>query len=179
MSAPLAAGDSGRRRHVGALAVSLAMDGLGAVAFAATLVLIANRPPAVTRGNGFFADPLPAVTLLGAATLVVGAGAVAVVSLVREPLQNRRGRRAIRIGIFNAVLIPFLGVINGAFSLAGNPLPEGWGQPLVPLWIASGVASILLGLLSGEPDHRGALLVPALIGIAALTFWLGELLSGH
>ena len=155
------------------------MDVVAVFAFVVTLVLIANRAPATARGNGFFADPLPALTMLGAASLVVGAGLLALVSLLREPLHGRRGTWAIRLGVFNALLMPVLGLVTEFATVVGSPLPTGWGEPLVPLWVATALGAVALGAVADERRHRGLLMLPALLGAAVLTFWLGEVLSPH
>lgn len=172
-----------RRRPVSALASALLLDALAIALFVVTQALVAQRMShpdhSSYAGRGFFADPLPALCLLAAAGSAVAGGVVAAVSLWADRLATQRGRWAVRLAIFNFLITPLMGAVAGLFSLAGHPLPIGWGQPFVPFWVLSGFGAVALGLGSGEPRHRGALLLPAVLGGAVFTFWLGEILAPH
>ncbi len=70
-----------------------------------------------------------------------------------------------------------LSVVGGAW-LVGYDLPEGWGQPIAPVWMAAGVAARSSASSPG-PGQRGILVVPFMIGALVLTFWIGEILVPH
>ena len=171
------------RRTISALTVALLLDGLAVALFMATQVLVAQHMPrsgnTVEAGRGFFADPLPAFSLLAAASSAVAGGVVAAASIYTDRFATPRGRWAVRLGILNFLITPLMGTVAGLFSVAGHPLPIGWGEPFVPFWVVSGFGAVVLGLTAGEPKHRGALLLPAVFGGAVLTFWLGEILAPH
>jgi hypothetical protein len=120
------------------------------------------------------------VLRLGAATVAIAAGVVATVSLVRSPLRSRAGRWATGLALGNALFLPVVGGVGAAGAwLVGQNLPEGWGQPMVPLWMAAGVAAAILGIVADERGRRGVLVVPFMFGALVLTFWLGEVLVPH
>jgi hypothetical protein len=165
----------GHRHRPTAVTATLALDAVGAAMIGLAVSHAATDGPR----EGFFDDLAPALLLLGGATLIVLAGVVAVVALVRGPLRTRVGRCGTIAAIAGAVLIP--GAEGAAALVAwvvGAHLPEGWGEPIAPVWLASNVLAITLGLVAREPGRRGLLLLPAVVGAFVLTFWVGELLGG-
>ncbi len=172
-------GGGAEPRRLSALAAAIGLD------LVAVLVFVVFSTVVVARRDGggretFFSDPLPAVLVLAAATAAVAAGMVAAVSLARTPLRTRAGRWATRLATANALLLPVVGLsVEGVAWLAGANLPDGWGQPIVPAWIATGFAAAILGVVAKEPGRRGLLVVPLMLGAFVLTFWLGEILAPH
>ncbi len=123
---------------------------------------------------------MSAVLLLLAATSMIAAGALAAVSLVRAPLQSRAGRWATRLAVVNVLLMPVLaGSATTIAWLFGYELSEGWGEPMVPVWLLSGLAAFVLGVRARDQGRRGLLVLPLMIGSAAMTFWMGEILDPH
>ena len=158
---------------------ALGLDLLAVANFVIAQLLIFSRSPGPPSGSGFFADPLPAALMVVAGSCFVAGGVVAAVGLIRAPLKSARGRWAVRCSIFNILLLPGFGVAAGIASLVGIPMPNGWGEPFVPIWLGSGLAAIALALAASQERLRSVLVLPLLIGAAALTFWLGEVLSSH
>lgn len=162
-----------------ALTVALALDA-ASIALLAANVVIVNREREPDPRETFFSDPLPAVLVLAAGSLAILAGAVALGSLVRAPLQSRAGRWATRLAVVNALLLPVVGLsVTAVAWLAGFDLPDGWGEPLTPVWMLTGVAAGALGVVAREPGRRGILVVPFMIGAFVLVFWVGEVAVPH
>lgn len=163
-----------------ALRASLLLEVLAVAMFVTAQQLISRRVllPGETAG-GFFDDPAPAILMIGAASAAVAAGVVALASLLRHPLETPRGRWAMRLAVAAALFLPLMGAIAGLASLLGHGLPDGWGEPVVPIWLLVAAASVLLGLFSGAPDRRGVLVAPFVFGAIVLGFVLGEILAPH
>ncbi len=97
---------------------------------------------------------------------------------MRRPLGTAAGRWAARLALANALLMLVVGLsVVSVARLVGAHLPDGWGQPIAPVWLATGLAAAILGALAGERGRRGLLVVPFMIGAFVLTFWLGEILD--
>jgi hypothetical protein len=159
---------------------ALALDAFSVTLFAALLTVFTIRGPGDSPPETFASDPLPAVLLGSAASIAILAGAVAIGSLVRDPLTTNAGRWATRLAVVSALLVPVVGVVVSAGAwLAGLDLPEGWGQPLVPIWFVTSVTACVLGFLAREPRRRGVLVLPFLVGAFVLVFWIGELAVPH
>jgi multisubunit Na+/H+ antiporter MnhC subunit len=168
------------RRGVSALVVTLGLDGLAVLLFLSVLGYVGSSHARGTSNETFFSDPLPAALLLAAATVAIAAGIGAAVSLARRPLASRAGRWATRLALVNALLIPAVGLsVTAAAWLVAYDLPEGWGQPVMPFWMMSGLAAGILGIVANEPGRRGALVIPFMAGALVVTFWAGELLVPH
>lgn len=167
-------------RRGSALALALGLDALSVLLFVCTFTLARSRGEGDIPNETFFSDPVPAVLLLAAATVAIAAGIVAAVSLARARLESRAGRWATRLALVNALVMPVVGLsVTAVAWLAGYDLPEGWGQPIAPFWLATGLAAAVLGVVAKEPGRRGVLVVPFMIGAFVLTFWLGEILVPH
>ena len=163
-----------------ALTVTIGLDALAIALFVAFAIAVQRDAPQGSGGEGFFSEPVPAALLLTAASLAVAAGVVAAVSLVRVPLRSRSGRWASRLAVVNALLMPLVAVsVTTVAWLVGYDLPEGWGEPIAPVWLLSGLAALVLGVRAKDPGRRGLLVLPLMIGAAVLTFWLGEILDPH
>jgi uncharacterized protein (DUF983 family) len=163
-----------------ALALALGLDALAVALFVGFVAVVPRAGSQDSSDDGFFADPLPAVLIVLAATAVVAAGVVAAVSLVRAPLRSRAGRWAMRLAVFNALLMPAVGVsVTTIAWILGYDLPEGWGEPVAPVWLLSGLAALAFGARAKDPGRRGLLVLPLVIGAAVLSFSLGEILSPH
>ncbi len=121
--------------------------------------------------GGFFADPLPAILAFTAFAVAIAAGAVAARALIREPLQTPRGRWAVRLGLAFAASFPVLWAVMLVFSL-----DDGWAEAAVPLQMLVVLGAVGLGAAAREPGRRGLLLIPFVIGVAALAFFLGDLI---
>ncbi len=173
-------GGGAELRRVSALALALGLDALSVALFACFFAIVRSRGAEDTPNETFFSDPATAALMLTAATIAIAAGTVAGVSLARARLESRAGRWATRLALVNALAMPVVGlsVMAGAW-LVGYDLPEGWGQPIAPVWLAAGLAAAVLGVVAKEPARRGVLVVPFMIGAFVLTFWLGEILAPH
>lgn len=156
----------------GLLAVAVAL-------FVVVTFLVRSGPPDEPQGSGFFADPLPAVLLILAAVSVIASGVVALIDLLARRLTTRSGRWAFRLAIINCLLQPLTGVIYLLLRLFGLELEEGWGQPIVPFWLAIGLVAAVLGAVAPETKRRGLLVIPLMIGAFALVFVVGEITVPH
>lgn len=155
-------------QHVPPLRLAFSLDGLAFAALAAAVAVTGGHG---RQDDGFFSDPLSdglAVLALAAAIL---AGVVAAGALLREPPRTRAGRWAVRLAIAFAVSFPVLGLLTEALGLE-----QGWAEPVVPLQLATALGAMLLGAVAHEPDRRGVLLIPLVIGASALMFFLVDLL---
>ena len=162
-----------------ALTLALGFDAAAVAVFISFVVIVTAGGPRDTSDETFFSDPLPAALLLAAAAAVIAGGVVAAVSLVRSPLRSRVGRLAMWLAVANAVLMPVvsLAVIVVA-ALASLDLAAGWGEPIVPFWVLTGVSAVIAGAVTREPGRRGLLVVPLMLGAVVLVFLVGEAL-GH
>ena len=125
------------------------------------------------QDDGFFTDPLPDGLAVLAFASAIAAGAVAAWALVREPLRTRAGRWALGLAIAFLVSFPVLGLLTVALGLE-----EGWAEPVVrpAVLLATALGAMVLGAFAREPERRGLLFIPLLIGASALIFFLGDLL---
>jgi hypothetical protein len=84
------------------------------------------------------------------------------------------------LALVNALLLPVVGLsVVAVARLIGADLPDGWGEPIVPVWLATGLGAAALGAAAKERGRRGLLVVPFMIGAFVLIFWLGEILEPH
>lgn len=121
--------------------------------------------------DGFFSDPLPALLALAAFGVAIAAGVVAAQALIREPLQTSRGHWALRLALGLTASFPVVWGITLAFDLDAD-----WLDSVIPLQVLVGLATAGLGATAREPGRRGLLLIPFVIGVAALAFFLGDLI---
>lgn len=166
-------------RRPSTLGATLGLDALGIVLFVAAVLIVRQGGPRDTSDEGFFSDPLPAVLMLLTASALAVAGVLAAVSLVRAPLRSRVGRWAMWMGVAASVLMPVVAASVMIIAwLAGYDLPEGWGEPIAPVWQVAALAAIGLGLAAKEPGRRGLLILPIVIAAALLIFILGDAPGG-
>jgi hypothetical protein len=156
--------------------LALALDALGAALFGLGLVLISRWPQGKATG-GFFSKPVESAVMLASVVSVVAGGAVALASLIRQPAVSHKGRWAVRLAVFNSLLLPVMGGIAALLSLVGTKLSVGWGEPYMPFWIASGLGALGLGVIADEPHHRGLLVLPLMLAATALTFVFGDIVQ--
>jgi hypothetical protein len=84
------------------------------------------------------------------------------------------------LAVANALLLPMVAFpVMAAAWLAGYDLPDGWGQPIMPVWMATGLVAAVLGVVAKESGRRGILVIPFMLGALVLTFSLGEILVPH
>ncbi len=158
---------------------TLALDGLGLACFAVGLFLILGyREDQPKPEGGFFSDMPASLLMLAAVLLPVVAAGIAGVSLWRNRLESRQGVWAVRLTVLAAVFLPALGVIQGLSELAGHRLPEGWGQPLVPIWFLTMGAVAVLAIRAPDPGRRAVLTIPLVFGAAVLAFVFGDVIAG-
>lgn len=157
--------------HRAPLRLTLILDGVAAAAFATTVLVLELRGDRRGPDDGFFSDPLPAILALTALVAAITAGAVAARALTREPLQTDRGRWATWLGLAFAASFPVLWALTLALGL-----DAGWAEPAVPLQMLAVLGAVGLGATAHEPGRRGLLLIPFVIGVAALAFFLGDLI---
>ncbi len=159
-----------------AIAFGLVLLGASCVAIAQYLIF---SQPRETPDKSFGDNLVPAILMLSAVASWIAGGVVAAVALRRDRLQSSTGRWAIRVLIFDCALLPLFGVIDGFFQLIGNPLPEGWGEPIVPFWFGGALLALVLALWAKQERLRGLLIIPLYLGAATSTFMLGELITSH
>lgn len=157
--------------HRASVRVTLTLDGFAVAALAATVIVLEIRGDRRGPGDGFFADPLPAVLALAAFGVAIAAGLVAARALIREPLHTGRGRWALRLALVLTASFPVLWGITLAFDLDAD-----WLESVIPLQMLAGTAAAGLGATAREPERRGLLLIPLVIGVAALAFFLGDMI---
>lgn len=155
------------------LAFWLEIAGLGALAVS-QLLRLSTSPDSADDG-GLLAEITQAVFSSAFLLAVVGAGVAAGWALLLEPLTSRVGRWAMGLAAFNIVLLPGLWLLSWIVTPLGLGFRVGWGLPLFPFWLASGVGAICLGLSIGAERKEGLLLIPMLLGAALLTFFLGDM----
>jgi hypothetical protein len=168
----------GRRSRWSALRWTALLDCVGAACFSLGLVLLLGLRERQSKPEGGFLADMPGSALMAVAVLlpVVAAG-IAAVSLWRDRLESREGRWAVRLTIGAAIFLPLLGTIQGLSELAGHRLPQGWGQPLVPIWLLSMGAVAVLAIRAPDPGRRGMLAIPLVLGAAILAFVTGDIIS--
>jgi len=66
-------------------------------------------------------------------------------------------------------------VAREATAALGVGFEVSWGLPYLPIWAASAIAAIALGAISPGSRRQGWLIFPLLLGAAALTFFLGDM----
>lgn len=182
MGAPLTWGAHGVRRRDGpsALVVALVLDAVAVVAFGVNVVTLSRRGPDDPIAESPLDTPLVTLLFLVAVLAALAAGLVAGRSVARAPLGTRRGRWAVRLAVAGALVVPAVGLsIAGVARALDATLPEGWGQPLVPVALLPGLAALVLGATAQEPGHRGLLVLPLMVSATVLTFLLGEVLVPH
>jgi hypothetical protein len=151
-------------RHSRPLRLAFGFDGLVLAALVAYVMVTGGHG---RQDDGFFADPVPDGLAVLALAAAIAAGAVAAGALVREPPRTRAGRWAVGLAIAFTLSFPVLGLITAALGLE-----QGWAEPVVPLQMAAALGAMLLGAVAREPDRRGLLLIPLVIGASALMFFL-------
>ncbi|MEI6447161.1 MAG: hypothetical protein WCO96_04675 [Actinomycetes bacterium] len=158
---------------------TLTLDAVALACLAAGMVLILTLREDQPKPEGGFVAGMPAsLLMLAAAILPVVAAGIAAVSLWRDRLRSREGIWAIRLTIAAAFFLPILGVIQGLAELAGHRLPEGWGQPLVPIWFVTMGAVAVLAIRAPDPGRRAVLAIPLVFGAAVLAFVFGDVIAG-
>jgi len=162
-----------RSEHLGSIAFWLDVVGLGALA-ASQLLRMAISPHSAD-GGGLFVDIPQAVFSSVFLLAVVSAGVAAGWALLLDPLRSRLGRWAMSLAVFNIVLLPGFWALSWIVTPLGLGFRVGWGLPLFPFWLASGVGAICLGLAAGAERKEGLLLIPMLLGAALLTLFLGDM----
>lgn len=153
--------------------------GVAVVLFVIVILLVTSGPPDEPQGKGFFAEPLPAVLLIAAALSVIASGVLALVDLLVHRLSTGTGKWAFRLAIVNCLLQPLSVAVYLILLLFGLELEEGWGQPIVPFWLAIGLVAAVLGAVAPETRRRGLLVIPLMIGAFALIFVVGEITVPH
>jgi hypothetical protein len=153
------------------LRLAFGLDGLVLAALVAYVIVTGGHG---RQDGGFFADPVPDGLAVLALAAAIGAGAIAAGALVREPPRTRAGRWAVGMAIAFTLSFPVLGLITAALGLE-----QGWAEPVVPLQMAAALGAMLLGAVAREPDRRGLLLIPLVIGASALMLFLVDLLLAY
>lgn len=151
-------------RHGRTLRLAFGLDGLVLAALVAYAMVTGGHG---RQDDGFFADPVPDGLAVLALAAAIAAGAVAAGALVCEPPRTRAGRWAVGLAVAFTLSFPVLGLITAALGLE-----QGWADPVVPLQMAAALGAMLLGAVAREPDRRGLLLIPLVIGASALLFFL-------
>jgi hypothetical protein len=149
---------------------ALGLDALAVLALGALSALLGIRGDRRGPDDGFLADPAAAILALVTFGAAVAAGGVAAWALAREPPRSRPGRWGLGLALALVVSFPVL----WALALALDRTYD-WVGPFVPFQFAAGLGAAILGALAREPGRRGLLLIPFVIGTAALAFALGDM----
>jgi hypothetical protein len=157
-------------RHGPPLLLAFGLDGLAIAALVTYIVVTGGQG---REDDGFFTDPLPDGLAVLAFATAIAAGAVAAWALAREPPRTRAGRWALGLATAFVVSFPLPALLTEALGLE-----EGWAESAVrpALLLATALGAIVLGAFAREPERRGLLFIPLLIGASALMFVLGDLL---
>jgi len=151
-------------REGGPLRVALGLDGLALAALLVAVVLIENEEgPEQGTAVSIFAGL--------AFAAAIAAGGLTVLALVRDPLRSGAGRRALGVVACITASFPLLGLATAVFDL-----DEGWAEPVLPFQLAAALGAVVLGARADEPQRRGLLLIPLVIGAGALMFVVTDLL---
>ena len=153
--------------------------GFAVALFIIVTLLVTGGPPDEPQERGFLAEPLPALLMIAAAVSVISSGVLALVDLLGHRLTTRTGIWAFRLAVVNCLMLPLSVVVYLLLLLVGLKLEEGWGQPMVPFWLAIGLVAAGLGIFAPETRRRGLLMIPLMIGAFALVFVVGEITVPH
>ena len=154
-------------RHSAPLRRAFGLDGL---AFAALVVWLVVTGGHGRRDDGFLSDPLPDSLALLALVAAIAGGGVAAWALVRDPPRTRLGRWALGLAIAFVISLPVVNVLTEVLDLK-----HAVSVPLYALVLVAAVGAIGLGARAREPERRGLLFTPLLIGASAVIFFLGDL----
>lgn len=152
------------------LRLPLGLDVLAGGALAALVLVLEVRGERRGPDGGFFADPLPALLALVTFVSAVTAGGVAAWGLVRDPLTTARGRWGAGLALVYAVSFPVMWSITLAFDLKAD-----WPETAIPVQALVALGAAGLGAAAPEPERRGLLLIPFIVGATALAFFLGDI----
>jgi FtsH-binding integral membrane protein len=148
-----------------------------ALAGFASLVLFAVLL-AVFRGGSDESTPtvlevaLVALGVIAFATMIL-AGVKAASSLRAGPMMTRSGRLAVGAALAVAALLVAMAATFG--FLAATDTWEGDSEPFLATWLILALAASLAGAFAREPGRRGLLILPFLLGTAALVLFLSEI----
>ena len=159
------------RRNVVVLCVRLDLLAVGAVVLAQLSAVFEGGAEAADWGRA----PVRAALTLGAFVALLGAGAIAGTDLIRHPLQSATGRVASLLAVVNALFLPSVWAVSHLVRVFGIEFHVGWGMPYFPVWVASGFGAVATALVDRGERPRAALVFAALLGVATLTFFLGDM----
>ena len=116
-----------------------------------------------------------AVLLVVAMGTMVAAGFRAGNSLRLIPLETGAGRFAVGMAVVLAVLLAVMTITLGL--LATTDTWEQDSEPFLGSWVILALIASVVGALAPEPGRRGLLVLPFLIGFAALMLFISEALG--
>lgn len=129
------------------------------------------------RGDGDESTPTVVAVLLFILGVVafgtmVAAGFRAASALRSGSMVSGAGRFAVRLAVVLAVVLAAMALILGLLAKTGT-----WEQdsePFLGVWVLLALVAAVIGAFSPEPGRRGLLILPFLIGVAALVLFLSE-----
>jgi hypothetical protein len=140
------------------------------------LALVIN----LIRGGSDQSDPLAAkilFSMLGllSAGLLAAGGLTAWKGLSSRPLESITGRRSFALARVAIVLLPVIVFTLGL--LAALDAYGGDSEPFLAVWLLVAIAASILGGVAPEPGRRGLLVIPLMLGVAAVVLLLSEILG--
>ena len=134
----------------------------------------------LVRGDSDESDPFVATVLFSMllllmAGLLAAGGATAWKGLSSRPLVSTLGRRAFALALVAVVLLPVIVFVLGLLDALGTY--EGDSEPFLAVWLMLSLVASILGGIAPEPGHRGLLVVPLILGAAAIVLLFSEILG--
>lgn len=154
--------------------------GSSVLLFLAVALVVSTGQPENEATGSFFSEPIPAILMILAGVAIISSGLAALIDLLGHRLSTGPGKWAFRLAILNCLMLPVAALsVTAVAWLVGAKLGEGWGQPIMPVWFASGALATVLGAAAPEDRRRGILVLPLMIGAFALVFLIGEFTVPH
>ena len=105
--------------------------------------------------------------------MMIYAGFRAANSLRMIPLETGAGKLAVRMAVVLAVLLAVMTITLGL--LAATDTWEQDSEPFLGAWVILALVASVVGAFAPEAGRRGLLVLPFLLGFAALVLLLSEL----
>lgn len=129
------------------------------------------------RGDSDDSDPVAVAILfialgLFAFGLMIAGGFLAAKGLRSESMESGSGVFAVRMAVVLAIVLPVMTLVFGL--LAATDTWERDSEPFIGAWLVLALVASVIGGFAPEPGRRGLLVIPFLIGVAALVLVLSE-----
>ncbi|MEI6664428.1 MAG: hypothetical protein WCL20_09050, partial [Actinomycetes bacterium] len=148
---------------------------IDAVAVATVVLLQLLGGAKGSNPNGFSEGVFGRGLMLIAMLAIVAAALISAVGILRNPIRDAVGRWASWLALFNICFLPACWLLAKLLTALGVGFEVSWGLPYLPIWAATGLAAIALGAFAPGARKQGWLIFPLLLGAAALTFFLGDM----